>query len=259
MRVRLTVTAISAAVAIAACFPATGTAASITAADRDCPDFSTQAQAQSYFIDRGGPSSDPDRLDADGDGVACESNPCPCSSATSKKKKKPKPKPKPLVFGARILDVVDGDTIRVRHLITDKVYTVRLLGIDTPESKKPGVAVECGAREATSNMLRLGFTEPMDSDGDGLLDKRGGDGRKVKLTTDATQDKFDSFKRLLAYADTSDGQLNVTQVAAGWAKVYTFKKRVRQYDRFAAAQARAKADDRGVWSQCGGDFHSEQR
>lgn len=50
--------------------------------DRDCGDFSSQAAAQSYFISRGGPSQDPDRLDADHDGVACESLPCPCSSSS---------------------------------------------------------------------------------------------------------------------------------------------------------------------------------
>jgi hypothetical protein len=40
------------------------------AADRDCSDFDSQRQAQRYFIDRGGPRRDPDRLDADGNGVA---------------------------------------------------------------------------------------------------------------------------------------------------------------------------------------------
>lgn len=48
--------------------------------EADCGDFSTQAGAQNYFIAHGGPSSDPDGLDADGDGVACETNPCPCST-----------------------------------------------------------------------------------------------------------------------------------------------------------------------------------
>lgn len=48
-------------------------------ADRDCSDFSNQAAAQRYFIERGGPDSDPDRLDADGDGIACEALACPCS------------------------------------------------------------------------------------------------------------------------------------------------------------------------------------
>ena len=44
------------------------------AADRDCSDFSNQAAAQQFFLNNGGPSQDPHRLDDDGDGLACESN-----------------------------------------------------------------------------------------------------------------------------------------------------------------------------------------
>jgi hypothetical protein len=40
--------------------------------DRDCRDFSTQLEAQSFFCAAGGPESDPHLLDADGDGIACE-------------------------------------------------------------------------------------------------------------------------------------------------------------------------------------------
>jgi len=43
--------------------------------DRDCGDFSTQAEAQAFFEAAGGPGSDPHRLDSDGDGVVCESLP----------------------------------------------------------------------------------------------------------------------------------------------------------------------------------------
>jgi hypothetical protein len=42
--------------------------------DRDCPDFGSQAEAQRFFLENGGPSSDPHRLDRDHDGIACESN-----------------------------------------------------------------------------------------------------------------------------------------------------------------------------------------
>ncbi|MEJ7831591.1 MAG: excalibur calcium-binding domain-containing protein, partial [Nocardioides sp.] len=49
-------------------------------ADRDCGDFATQKGAQDFFINQGGPGSDPHALDAEGDGIACESNPCPCST-----------------------------------------------------------------------------------------------------------------------------------------------------------------------------------
>jgi len=59
------------------------TTAPASAKDANCTDFSSQAAAQSYFISRGGPYSDPDGLDSDGDGIACESRPCPCSTSTT--------------------------------------------------------------------------------------------------------------------------------------------------------------------------------
>ena len=43
--------------------------------DRDCSDFKTQAEAQSFYEAAGGPDRDPHRLDPDKDGVACESLP----------------------------------------------------------------------------------------------------------------------------------------------------------------------------------------
>jgi len=43
--------------------------------DYDCPDFSTQKEAQAFFESNGGPSSDPHRLDQDKDGIACETLP----------------------------------------------------------------------------------------------------------------------------------------------------------------------------------------
>ena len=42
---------------------------------RDCSDFSTQADAQRFFEDNGGPASDPFNLDVDNDGRACEGLP----------------------------------------------------------------------------------------------------------------------------------------------------------------------------------------
>lgn len=41
--------------------------------DKDCTDFLTQSEAQAFFEENGGPSSDPHNLDRDGDGVVCES------------------------------------------------------------------------------------------------------------------------------------------------------------------------------------------
>jgi hypothetical protein len=61
--------------------PTWSPAATARTASVNCDDFSSQAAAQNYFLSHGGPSSDPEGLDADHDGKACESNPCPCSSS----------------------------------------------------------------------------------------------------------------------------------------------------------------------------------
>jgi len=47
-----------------------------TLSDYDCSDFDTQPEAQDFFIEQGGSTTnDPHNLDADHDGVACESLP----------------------------------------------------------------------------------------------------------------------------------------------------------------------------------------
>ena len=223
-----------------------------------CSDYSNQAAAQRAK----------DTRDADHDGVYCEDLPCPClrpgqrggGGSPPSHGPAPRRRPRAQVISARITDVVDGDTIKVRAFAARRrFYTVRLLGIDTPETHKPGVPVECGGRNATANMLRLSFSAPRDSDGDGLLDREGGRGARVRLTTDPTQDLFDRFGRLLAYVTRRGGtNLEVAQLRAGWAKVFVFDRPFRQLRRFRAAQAGARRGDRGVWGRCGGDFHSEQ-
>ena len=158
--------------------------------------------------------------------------------------------------------MVDGDTIKARALGgRRRRYAVRLIGIDTPEPHRPGTPIECGGKQASASMLRLSFTAPKDTDGDGLFDEKGGKGRRVKLVTDPTQETRDRYHRLLAYPHVGGcSQLNRTQVARGWAKVYVYRhKRFRQYRSFRRAQRSAKLAGRGVWGMCGGHFHTPAR
>ncbi len=230
---RLAVIAVLCFGLVVAVQPAAGTPA-VRPADRDCSDFDSQAEAQRYFVDRGGPDSDPDRLDADGDGRACDSLPCPCGSGGGGPA--PRPKPRRPDFAARIVRVTDGDTIVVRSS-SGRQYKVRLIGIDTPEVFG---GLECGARQASASMKRL--APP---------------GRRVRVIGDSTQDRSDRFGRLLAYVKTRGGpQLNIAQVARGWAKVYVFGGNpFRQTASFRRAAATAKDERRGVWGRCGGNFH----
>jgi endonuclease YncB( thermonuclease family) len=225
--------AIAAAALIAAGVLACDSSGSAAAADRDCSDFANQRDAQNFFLSHGGPSHDPDHLDSDGDGIACESNPCPCEYTSGGGGSRP-----PERIRARILHVVDGDTLRVSASGTRrKRYDVRLIGIDTPE--KYGRR-ECGSSRASRAMRR-----------------RAPRGLRVRLVTDPTQDLFDRYGRLLAYVvRRRDGvDLGKAQLAHGWARVYVFDRPFRRLSSYRRAARRARHASRGAWRLCDGHFH----
>ncbi|HET8976179.1 MAG TPA: thermonuclease family protein, partial [Solirubrobacterales bacterium] len=232
------VAAVAASLAVAALIALGEAGQSAASGDRDCSDFSTQAQAQDFFISQGGPGSDPHRLDGDGDGRACESLPCPCRASgggggggAGGGNSEPA-RNQVLRLRGRVSDVVDGDTLAVR-LKGGRRERVRLIGIDTPEVYG---GAECGGRQASAEMKRLA------------------EGRRVRLRTDLTQDRRDRYGRLLAYARRAGGLwLQLAILRAGWARVYVYDNDpFRRVKSFRRAEARARAAGRGAWSLCGG-------
>ena len=205
---RVLITVVAALLAVAALPSAAGAAI--------CDDYSNQASAQRAA----------DTRDGDGDGRYCETLPCPCAGDSGAAPSAPATR-------GHITRVIDGDTIEVG------AQTVRVIGIDTPESHRPGTPVECGARAATRYAERF-------------------EGRRVRLRTDPTQDTYDRYGRLLVYVDLRDGSgsMNAAMIRAGWAMVYVYDgvpfQRLRSYRR---VQKQARKADRGVWRSCGGDFH----
>jgi micrococcal nuclease len=141
--------------------------------------------------------------------------------------------------GARVVRVVDGDTIKVS--VGGREESVRLLGIDTPETHRPGTPVECGGPQASANMEEL--APP---------------GTAVALEPDPGQDRVDRYGRALAYVRLPSGRLaEDEQIAAGWATVYVFAGRpVSRYSEFLGVQDAARAGRKGVWGVCGGRFHT---
>ena len=140
-----------------------------------------------------------------------------------------------------VTHVVDGDTIKVE--VRGFETTVRLLGIDTPETRRPGGFVQCFGPAASDRTARL---LPV--------------GKSVRLVTDASQDRRDRYGRLLAYVYTTrrtgpTDSINFALVATGYAKVYIYGGRPFRYaSEFVAAEARAKADALGLWGEpCRGD------
>jgi endonuclease YncB( thermonuclease family) len=202
------------------------------AVDMDCGDFASQKSAQIWFLNHGGPQSDPSGLDYDSDGIACESNPCPCYYKKTAPDGSVSTAPKQVVQFGRIVKVVDGDTVDVR-LKAGAKKRVRLVGIDTPEVYG---GVECGGPQASRALHRK---LPV--------------GKRVKLVSDPSQDLKDRYGRLLRYvirrSDAKD--MNRSQVNDGWARVYVYHhnpfNRVASY---RSAQRAAKAAPRGVWKVC---------
>jgi len=168
-----------------------------------------------------------------------------------------------------VFDVVDGDTVKIKRSDGSSSETVRLIGLDTPETRKPGVGVECGGKEATNGMLALAFAAPSDSDADGLLDRGGGPGVLVSVQTDRGEDFRDRFGRLLAYLDAEDDfppaasgvpyDLGRMQVLAGNSTAYRYQNnRFARFGAYSTAEQAATDASRGVWGACNGNFHSEQ-
>lgn len=230
------------AAALMAALPSS--AAATHAGDVNCSDFATQAAAQSHLLAHPG---DPDGLDGDSNGRACQALPCPCSATNAPAPPPPPAMPPPpattpsSTVTARVIRVIDGDTLKVR-LRSGADVSVRLIGIDTPETRKPGTRVQCGGRQATARMKQLAL--------------RNGRGRDVSLRSDLTQDQTDRFGRKLSYVSSAGRDFGRTMILSGWAKTYVYNVDFQRVARYRNAEAAAKAAKRGVWRRCDGNFHT---
>ncbi|MFA5774872.1 MAG: thermonuclease family protein [Ilumatobacteraceae bacterium] len=132
-----------------------------------------------------------------------------------------------------VADVIDGDTVDLT--IAGHSQRVRLIGIDTPETKHPEKPVQCFGPEATR------FTAS-------LLAK----GTEVRIERDA--EARDSYDRLLVYLfRTSDNLfVNLQIVQQGFARVLTIEPNTTYMGEFVTAARDARVNNRGLWNECQG-------
>jgi len=124
--------------------------------------------------------------------------------------------------------VVDGDTVVLRGL-----GTVRLIGIDTPETVDPRKPVQRFGKEASAALRSMIG------------------GRDVLVEYD--QDRTDKYNRALVYLYLSDGTfVNLEMVRQGFAHAYV-KYPFREMSRFRAAEREAREAERGLWGDGEGD------
>lgn len=143
---------------------------------------------------------------------------------------------------AVVIRVVDGDTVEAR--IDGDVEDVRLIGVDTPETVKPGAPVECFGAQASR------FTH-------GVLE-----GRRVRLVFGV--ERRDHYGRLLAYVYLPRRTLSVPQhvksptrlfnaelIRRGLARTLTIPPNDRFAPRLRRLELAAARSGRGLWGACG--------
>lgn len=140
----------------------------------------------------------------------------------------------PVSKGWTVSQIIDGDTVQVsRH---DHSLTVRLIGIDTPETVAPFEPVECFGQRSTQ------FAERM------LLNK------SVFLEFDPSQGRRDVYHRTLAYLWLWENRLprlfNEMVLLGGFGHEFTYDAAYAWQREFQAAQVKAMAMNRGLWSKC---------
>lgn len=128
----------------------------------------------------------------------------------------------------QVVAVVDGDTIKVDY--HGKTTSVRLIGVNTPETVDPRKDVECFGEEA-SQFLRS------------LLE-----GKAVRLEPDISQSDRDKYDRLLRYIYLDGEDVSLTIIQNGYGYEYTYNVPYQKQARYRAAQTEAENGKRGLWA-----------
>jgi len=128
-----------------------------------------------------------------------------------------------------VVKVVDGDTLSID--IDGQKQTLRLIGIDTPETVHPSKPVECFGREASAKAKEI------------LA------GQSIRIEKDTTQGDLDKYGRLLVYVFLKDGtNFNMMMIKQGFAYEYTYNLPYKYQQEFKLAEQTAREQKIGLWA-----------
>ena len=130
-----------------------------------------------------------------------------------------------------ILKVVDGDTVDID--INGHTERLRLIGVNTPETKHPTKPIECFGPEASAYMTQL-------------LPK----GTTVRIERDV--EARDRYGRMLLYLylGSDDLFINLELVARGYGTPMSIEPNTFHRNDFVRAAAQAEAANVGLWKAC---------
>jgi micrococcal nuclease len=134
----------------------------------------------------------------------------------------------PRAIHAHVVRVVDGDTSLMR--VRGETTYVRYIGVDTPETVKPGTPVQCYGPRAHAYDQHLVA------------------GRTVRLVFD--RERQDIYGRLLAYVYAGRRFVNAALVRGGYARTLTISPNTAHAPLFARLARQAARRGRGLWGRC---------
>jgi micrococcal nuclease len=129
---------------------------------------------------------------------------------------------------AYVIRAVDGDTIEAR--VDGEPEDVRYIGVDTPETVKPGTPVQCFGHRASDFNHRLV------------------EGARVRLVFGV--ERHDVYGRLLAYVYIGHRFVNGELVRRGLARTLTIPPNTLHRALFERLQREAARVGRGLWGAC---------
>lgn len=127
-----------------------------------------------------------------------------------------------------LIKVVDGDTVQVA--INGARETIRIIGINTPETVDRRRPVECFGKEASEKAKSL------------LLAAK-----SIELEQDLSQNDRDKYKRLLRYIFIDGLDYGKQIISEGYAYEYTYEIPYRYQLDYKEAQKEAQDNKKGLW------------
>jgi micrococcal nuclease len=141
---------------------------------------------------------------------------------------------------AKVIKVVDGDTLKIE--LNGKKESIRLIGIDTPESKANNKAYKDAYKSKQTIKTITGLGKRATAYVKTLVKQ----GDTISIEFDI--EKLDRYKRLLGYVYLSSGEmLNEEIIKAGYANIMTYPPNIKYVDRFQRAYKEAREAKLGLW------------
>jgi len=128
-----------------------------------------------------------------------------------------------------VKSVIDGDTIKIDY--EGKETSVRLIGVNTPETVDPRKTVECFGQEASQYLKNLL------------------EGKMVKIEADYSQTDRDKYDRLLRYIYLDGEDVGYMVINNGYGYEYTYNYPYIKQSEYKQAQEEAEKNSRGLWAE----------